>query len=251
MTDLWKKDLFINDNIFYLFNKPIYEYDMQEAGYNLIRAYQLLPQERIDWLSSLSKERRHIVIGKMYKENLAFKENHMNAFKEARKLFFESNDLETSDIISIKKDAIFTTKECKVTRFFEFINFRKKHEYTSYIRLGRKLEFYYSPDNIDIKGLSDKAIDAHSEYMIDFIKSFIDKMETTTRPAVLKYTRKFIDRYKRKELPIGYYRRFDTNSFYDTVNLDGMKLYECDNIDDVDISFNYFTILIKLIKIPL
>ena len=37
---LYKSDTFVNDNIFYLFNKTIYEFDMKNAGYNLSRAYK-------------------------------------------------------------------------------------------------------------------------------------------------------------------------------------------------------------------
>jgi hypothetical protein len=250
-NQLWSKDLYTNNNIFYFFNKPLYEYDMQEAGFNLAKAYSLLPESTVDWLTKLTKERRHIEIGKLYKKDLVFKNTHKETFAKARKMFFEANNLQIEDIVAIKKDAIFTTKECDNTRFLEYINFRPKHQYTSYIRLGRKLELYYNYDILDIKGLSDNAISYHEEYMIKFIKSFFEKMETEERSTVLKYVRRFIDRYKARKLDIGYYRRFDVNSFYDVTSLPGMKLYEYDDVYDVDITFNYFTVLIKLVKIPL
>ena len=45
---LYESDTFINDNIFYLFNKTIYEFDMREAGYNLSIAYKLLSKDKIE-----------------------------------------------------------------------------------------------------------------------------------------------------------------------------------------------------------
>ena len=47
---LYKSDTFINENIFYLFNKTIYEFDMKNAGYNLSRAYKLLPDDKLEEL---------------------------------------------------------------------------------------------------------------------------------------------------------------------------------------------------------
>ena len=110
---LYKSDTFINDNIFYLFNKTIYEYDMKSAGYNLSRAYKLLPESKLEELGRLKKERRSIEIGNIQRVNPEYKERLKLAFEEARRMFFEANDLQQNDIISIKKDAIFTTKYCE------------------------------------------------------------------------------------------------------------------------------------------
>lgn len=38
-------------------------------------------------------------------------------FVEVRKWFFENNDIQDDDILSIKKDAIITTKRCLATEF--------------------------------------------------------------------------------------------------------------------------------------
>ena len=44
------RDLYINPNIFYLFNKEIIEYDMKEAGFSLIQEYKLLDEKEIEKL---------------------------------------------------------------------------------------------------------------------------------------------------------------------------------------------------------
>lgn len=249
---LYKSDTFINDNIFYLFNKTIYEYDMKSAGYNLSRAYKLLPEDKLEELGRLKKDRRSIEIGNIQRANPEYKERLKQAFEEARRMFFEANNLQSDEIISIKKDAIFTTKYCNCTKFLDYIEFRPKHEYSSYIRLNKKIELYYSDSQLDIKGLGDEIIEYHKDYMISFIRLFFQKMETEDAATVLGFMRRFIDKYKRRELPVGYYRRFDRDPRFDTFD-DGIKFYEYweDQKEDLDISFNYIEVLIKLIKIPL
>lgn len=250
---LYKSDTFINDNIFYLFNKTIYEFDMKDAGYNLSIAYKLLPEDKLEELGRLKKERRRIEIGKIQRDNKEFKERLKQAFEEARRMFFEVNNLQVDEIISIKKDAIFTTRYCEVQKFLDCIEFRPKNQYSSYIRLNRKLELYYSEDKLDIKGLSDDVIKYHEDYIIHFLKLFFHKMETEDSAVVLGFMRRYIDKYKRRELPLGYYRRFAIDPYFDIIDEDSIKYYEYweDQKNDVDIKYNFIEVFIKLIKIPL
>lgn len=248
---LWERDLFLNDNILYLFNREIYEYDMQEAGFSLIRTFHMLPDKEIARLLTLSKDRRHIEIGKKYRDDKEFAYKHKRAFMSARKAFFDYNSLEASDIVSIKKDAIFTTKKCTHTQLSEFVNFREKHRYTSYVRLGRRLEVYYGETGVDVKGISDENLELHSEFMLSFITDFISRMEQSPRDSVLRFVRAFIDQYKRRELNIGYYRRFDNYSTYDILSEPSFKAKDYDDIYDVGIMYNFFEVIVRLMKIAL
>ena len=251
-STLYKSDTFINDNIFYLFNKTIYEYDMKDAGFNLSKAYKLLPESKLEELGRLKKDRRKIEIGNLQRADETYKERLKQAFVEARRMFFEANEIKNDEIISIKKDAIFTTRHCEFQKFLDHIEFRPKNEYSSYIRLNKKIELYYAYDKMDIKGLSDDTINYHKDYMIHFIQLFFNKMETEDVSTILGFMRRFIDKYKRRELPIGYYRRFDRDPRFDIFD-DSIKYYEYweDQKEDLDIQFNYNEVLIKLIKIPL
>ena len=250
---LWKYDTFINENIPYTFNTEIIEYDMKEAGFSISKEFKLLDKNTIKRLEKLSKDRRKVTLGNMQNSVAGYKDSLKIAFQEARRMFFEENDLEQSDIISIKKDAIFTTKRCNVQKIGEYINFRPKHYYTSYINLGKKLEFYYSPEELSVKGINDVNIEYHRDYMIRFIKLFIKKMETEDEESVIRFTKRFIDKYKRRELEVGYYRTFDHRSMY-MMNDDSGELYENyfeEDKFDIDITYNYFNIALKLIQIPL
>ena len=253
MYKLWKRDTFINENIPFTFNTDIIEYDMKEAGFSLSKDFKLLDKHTIQRLEKISKERRTIALGKIQNTNKEYKESLKIAFQEARRMFFEANRIEQTDIISIKKDAIFTTKRCDEQKFGNCINFRPKHFYTSYINLGKNLEFYYNPDELSVKGIGDEKLGYHEEYMLKFIKLFIKKMETEDPETVIGFTKRFINKYKRRELEVGYYRTLDHRSMY-MMNDGSGELYENyfeEDKWDLDISYNYFSILLKLVQIPL
>ena len=251
-SKLWKNDSFINQNIPYLFNQEIIEYDMKEAGFSLTKEFQLLDKKIIEKLEKYKKDKRKVELGKIQRDDKDYRDNLKQAFAYARKLFIESNDLEDHDIISIKKDALFIHKKCKNQQFGNHIIFRPKNIYTSYIQLPKKMEFYYNYEKLDVKGMNDENIALHEDYMIKFIKSFFLKMETESEEDVIKFTRRFIDKYKRKELEVGYYRTFDYRSIIEVTTEDDVlyKDYWEDKKEDIDISYNYMNILLKLIQIP-
>ena len=257
VSQIYKKDTFLNKNIFYLFNREIVEYDMEDAGFSLIQEFGLLPDKEIERLKKKGKQKRKIAIGIIQKNDKKFRTDLKEAFSMARESFFISNGLEEEDVISIKKDAIFTKRRCEVEKVGSYINFRKKHEYTSYILLGTKkgkpLEIYYGPFDFAVKGISDSLLAYHEDYMIDFMKRFFSKMQTSDKTSVLQFMRRFVDKYKRRALEMGYYRNFNIVSDFTIINEPDVVYMDYDSsaIEDIDISYNYFNILLKLLKIPL
>ena len=130
---LWQKDLFINENIPYIFNREITEYDMSDAGFSLIQEFKLLPEKEIKELQKLGKQQRKVKIGLIQRENDKLKENLKISFQEARKIFINENKLDNNDIISIKKDAIITIKPCYINKLGDYINCSPKYDYSSFI----------------------------------------------------------------------------------------------------------------------
>ena len=120
-NELWKQDSFINENIPFLFNKEIIEYDMKDAGFSLTQEFKLLDKTIIEKLAKYKKDKRKIEMGKIERDDSKYRDAKKEAFKLARQMFFEANELEVADIISIKKDAIFTTKRCSQQSFGKFI----------------------------------------------------------------------------------------------------------------------------------
>lgn len=253
---IYEHDIFINQNNPYMFNKEIIEYDMKEAGFSLIKEYNLLGKNEIKYLEKLSKDRRTVSIGMMERTNKELVKNKKEAFKEARRMFFEANNININDIISIKKDAIFLNKRIQHTKFKEYIDFRLKNTYSSYIYLGKKLEIYYSSYKTDVKGISDEKLESHNDYMLDIINKFINKCETSTSENSLEFLKRMVSKYKRRELDFGYYRTFDNRSVFEVDVGPEIVLYpelHGVNMDNKEllIDYNFRNIFLKLFKIPL
>lgn len=251
-SDLYKKSTYINHTIQYLFNYGIFEYDLKDAGFNIIRELELLSKSKIKDLESMSKEERKVAIGKLQLKDTVLKENLKLGFEEARRRFFAYYAIRDDEVISIKKDAIFLTRELGPNNNVgEYLNFREKHAYSSYIRFSKRVEVYYNPITIDIKGINHDNLKAHENYMVDFIKSTIAVIETKSKEEVLSKLSRFADKYKSFQLPVGYYREFNERSMY----FDGENYfsedYEIMKSDHINIEYNYFNIIIPFIKILL
>lgn len=250
--ELWKRDSWLNPGIPYLFNRTIVEYDIQSAGLSLIKEFQLLPKETIHKLDQIhDKETRNKKIGLLERENKELVEKKKLAFQIVREAFMKQNELEDQEILSIKKDAIFTTREVPHTEFGSYVSFKKKHQYTSYLRVGkRKIELYYHPTAIDVKGIGDEMLPLHEPGMLAFFASFLRRMETGKAESTLRFLRGILDQYKSYDLPVDYYREFNARSCYTTVTGEEFMEYWEDRKQDLDITYNYF-ILCNLPKILL
>lgn len=252
-SNLYKKDSYTTANIPFLFNSTIIEYDMKDAGYSLIREFKQLPEHTIERLGKLPKDMRKKQIGVLERDDKDFKEVHKQSFVDARELFFISNNIEDGDIISIKKDAIFVTKECDETKLSNYIEFRPKHKYTSFLNLmlKKRIEVYYNPEETDVKGISDDKLLWHQNYMLKFISSFIKRMENDREVDVIEYTKRFIDKYKGRKLEKEYYREFNADSLFRLKGGETTLDVEDYDVWDLDIHWNFKWILLDLIRIPL
>ena len=180
-------------------------------------------------------------------------------FKKARKMFFEENNLNEEDIISIKKDAIFINKKIAVRKFGN-IEFVKKNVYSSYYYInGLELYFSNKKKKIDVKGISDSLIKRHDGFMLDFLIDIFTKNEyDPTLEESAELLLEFAEEYKTKQLPIEFYREFNKICAYKT-NIEmnnGRQIVYLDQIDEhnelvetIDIRFNYLNVIMPLIRI--
>ena len=254
MIKLYERTLWRNKNIDFLFNIPIIEYDIKSAGFNIIKCFKLLPNKDIELLEKMEKKERNIKIGLIQRSNKELTNNLLNGFKEARKLFIESNSLSESNILSIKKDAIFVIdNKCNYTKFNN-IEFVVKNKYSSFIILNKN-EFYINTKDkkIDIKGLGqDKVLEKihiyHDKYILDFILKFT-KMKESNSESIIYYITKFIRAYRNRELDIEYYRelsQLNTFRLFDKELGDYINIDATNDILNVDISFNYINYIVPI-----
>lgn len=254
-SKLYERSLYLNPAIDYLFGRTIIEFDMKSAGLNLIKYYELLPDDTIMELERMEKSARNKKIGIIQRDDSVFKERLSKAFIDVRRMFFEYLMLEDDDVLSIKKDAIFLIDPTiKDTIRFGNIAFIAKNQYTSYLYINRK-EFYIDTINkrVDLKGISD--VSSHDDYLLSFFVKFASMNENSNRrDMIARYLVDFIRRYRSKELPIGYYRRLSQDNNY-VVYQDSIGEYieidETTDIDNIDISYNYINYLVPLVSIYL
>ena len=206
------KTTWMNPNIEYLFNTDIIEYDIQDAGYSLICQYKLLPSKQINELEQIGKgTKRHIAIGMLQRDDKEFSKRLTDKFTEIRTLFLHNNNLTDNDIISVKKDAIYTIGSCKKTSFGK-VKFRPKAQYSSYIRFSQiqNIELYFG-SGIDVKGMSDSSVMKHNLYWMEFFRELFPMIESRN-PRVKRWIMQFINKYKAGELDDEYYVEFNNGS---------------------------------------
>jgi len=249
---LANQHIYTNENLG-LVKSIIREYDMREAGFSLIKEYQLLKKSKIEYLeNNFTKQERTIEIGKLQSSDKNLARNMMDAFREARREFCDLNEIENEDILSIKKDAIFIIKkQCKHLKIGKNIEFSMKNRYSSYCYLN-KVEIYYSVwnDEFDVKGVTNK-----DHLLLTHIYSIIKLNEkVNNKEIVFKNLQNLRLKYLEKKLPLEYYREINPNNGYRFLEKYGRYTPYVDEIDrdildDIDISFNYINFIVPLISI--
>lgn len=249
---LYNRHGYLNKDIPFIISNEIIEYDMVSAGLNLTKKYGLLDPDTISHLERLPKAMRNVQMGLIQKKDREYTKNLQEAFVQGRKLFFEANDLNVDNVLSIKKDAIYTMKTCDVLEF-DGLEFSPKNAYTSYYYLNG-YEFYYNREGIDVKGIDDTKLELHSEYMLGAIYDYMYLQENNTRSRVIKYIRDLARHYKRKEMEIGYYRELNNESLF-RLNIDVLDtefgVEYTDDKNSILINYNFNNYIIPLTRILL
>lgn len=206
------KSTWLNPNIEYLFNNEIIEYDMKDAGFTIVKFYKLVPPEEIKRLERLEKGERNRAIGKLQIGNKELSKALSDKFAEMRTLFVSANKLTDDDIISVKKDAIFTIGPCQQIKFGK-VEFSAKNRYSSYLRLteNMNIELYYADGEIDVKGIGDHGINRHRLYFLTFFQKLFSDLESKN-VSLKRYIKKFVDDYKGGNLDPEFYVEFNNMS---------------------------------------
>lgn len=248
---LWKRDTYLQD-IDYIINSNIYEYDMKNAGYNLAIYYGLLDNKMIDYLEGLTKQDRTIQIGMLMRDNKGFRRNLSEAFSDMRRKFFINNNIQRDQILSIKKDAIFLINTtCDKTKFRN-VEFVMKNRYTSFHKFDR-IEFFYRNRSreVAVKGIRDEKLEYHKDGMLSFLTDIFHLLETSDNSRVVSKIKKFASMYKKMELPIDFYRELNSGSMFTlTIDSTDTKIQSIDYIQGfgIDHSFNYMMYILRLIQ---
>lgn len=250
MSELYMKHSYLNNDIPYLISNEIVEYDMQSAGFNLVKKFKLLSDEKIQILQTMGKKTRQREIGLEIRNNKEFGKTLSEKFVEARKWFFKANQIKDDQVLSIKKDAIVCLTRCLHTEW-DNIHFNEKNIYSSYYYMN-DCEFYYNRDTLDVKGISDDLLELHRDYMLEFIHSFARMNELIKRERIIKFLKDFATHYKNRDLDINFYRELNKQSLFrinEKIGKRNLGVRDYGIKENLNIDHNYMKYLVPMISI--
>ena len=240
-----------NKNTPLISHTQIVEWDIKSANTSIMKQYKLAPMRWIAKVEAMDDHNRKKQVGLRQGKTKGLAKAMEEAFNEVVNQFIELNELEENDIISIKRDAVFIrSRTPKITTIGEYCHFRPKGVYVAFLLLNG-YEFYMKQDgHFDIKGISDEVIPLHQDGILKFIGDFLDDFDYDM-DGLHQYCKDFVSAYKRRELPLDYYRELNGESSFvvltDGGNYHAQSITES-MIDDIDISYNYENIVIPLIQ---
>lgn len=213
---LWKEKNY-TINLSYLFNQYIREYDISKANINVLYSKGIINYQVYNTLYNADRMYRQIYIGMMIKNDSTIQEILSEGIIEYKQKFFEENDINDNDIISIKNDAVFVLNKVPKILNFNNITFVHKNTYTSFMRLN-ELEIYYGnnmeSEIIDVKGIKDIDLELYHMDFLDIIINFIRYIQKEGAEIALQYINSIIHDYVDLKMPINVYRRFRSSNDY-------------------------------------
>ena len=232
-----------------LFNRHITEYDMSKANINVLRAYGAITEEEYNKLYILPKIDREREIGMKIRANYQFQEYITEGVSWAKYMFLSMNNVDLDSIIRIANDAIYVDSltPCMYTSFTKndwTLTFVPKHHFSTYMLLKDVLFFFGdtgSDYDIEIIGIKDENLKYHEPFIM-FLCKVVDTYYNGGKKMALRYINDFIYDYLHKNLDMGYYREFRSDSCW-LLNMPGLGTYRTiiqpDNPSQVNISYNY------------
>lgn len=212
-----EKMLWYNDNIQFLINKNIVEYDMVAASVSVSDVLNLLPKNVIDELKLLPKEKRTRRVGCLQRDDKEYSEKLLAGIRDIRKEFLLTNNLDESNVITLHSDAIFFSSKKKINNIVHGVEFKHKNTWSSYIRYG-KVEMFYNNGVIDYKGIPQDMIYQHTlginKYLINIFQ-MLEDLDTD----IYDYITTFQKNYLQDRLPEYYYTSFGKFGQYKLENL--------------------------------
>ena len=245
-------------NIDYLVSNYIREYDLSKANINILLRNGVINKADYDYYASLDRMTRQRIIGIMIRDVEGVGEILKAGIIEAKKEFFDANDISDHEVLSIKNDAVYLIN--KVAKYTEFgnIEFKEKNLYTSYFKILKKEYYYYfnsitGEEKLDIKGITDDRLVLHKDYFMEFLLVVFNTLETSSIDEALEIIQTFYNRYINLELDLEYYREFNPESLYNLKPISRYKQYKVlaiskDQKDMLDISHNQ-KLIMELYKI--
>ena len=218
----------------FIINNYIREYDLSAANINALYTNGYFDKSAYDLFKSYDKKKREVEIGLLIKRDSRVYEIISSGIINAKKLLFESNNIQDNDVLTIKNDAVFIISKELVNTVFGNYEFKCKNLYNTYLRI-LDLEIYYrdslNSDDIffDIKGISDDKLYLHTA-MVSLISEVCYRVQRYDKSDNIRFIMNIYENFLHRRLPIEYYRNLDSFSKYTIIN--NIGIYSLDNISN-------------------
>ena len=234
----------------------IYEYDIRAANLTMLELSGTINSTVADRLRALPKKDREVAIGKMIAKDKSIGKTIAKGIINAKHRLFRANKIQTDEVLSIKNDAVFISGRRLAVTTVAGVEFVLKHQYAMYQFLDG-LELYYDrrKHSITIKGIRDEIVEHpdHQNGILQFLQTVFDYLLFDRMSDLQEYLIDFAEKYKRKELPVQYYRELNlVNSYRTVIELSGFE-YNLEEISDQDLwminpVYNYMRFVLPIIQ---
>ena len=233
-----------------LIDVPIRVYDIRKANISILTELGYLTKDQYAELYNAQKLDRDIFIGRFQGNNPEASKALADGILEAKRLFFEMNNIEDRDILEINNDAVYIigNKPIRIQQVSSLIYFNLAEEYTSFYSVKKIRYFYYANRITRTEYLRAKGIGSsshlHENFMFDFLKELFFTAQFEGVVNAINLLNIFYNKYINRELDLGYYRTLNASSIIMISNFDQYATYGTDNIYDarlkrvMDISYN-------------
>ena len=218
-NEMFAKTIWMNPAIEYVIRQNIVEYDMQSASLSVARRFHLIPEERLEILTRMPKEKRTKEVGLMQKYDKELSDNIINGILQTRKEFIQANQLTENHIVTLHSDALMFIQNKVINDKIHGVPFIQKHAWTSYLRYGR-IEIFYSDGTIDYKNIPKPMVQQHTLGLNQYLLKVFRMLEDNDFD-IFEYLSKFQRLYLQDKLDEYYYIPFGNTGKY---KLENMKL---------------------------
>ena len=236
----------------WLISKNIQEWDLEKANISVLRQAGMIDDKEYNQLYNLPKQDREVTVGYM-RRNPEIENCIKSGITEARRIFFEYNNIQEENVLYIDNDSITTVHDFRDYsagyingKLSPFINFRVKNKYTSFYRLFNIDFLYYTNGAVEkfrLKNANDQKLKKeHKGYFMDLLLYIAYSAQTTSLEDTIDIIKSIYTQYVNREMEQEFYKEFNQQSMFHVVNTEYHDYY-ANNIfpnylDILDISYN-------------
>lgn len=222
----------------------IIEYDIEKANISILYSRGLISKEMYELLKRSPKYNREVIIGNAMRGNKLLPDTIAQVEQEAILFLLNKNNIQARQIARIANDAIYinTSKDLQYLALDDYVHFRVKSISNVMMQINKHtLVFVTFMDNgnidINIKGINAEKVSMHQDYLCTEIAKMIFIKERVSTQDAIVYLNEFIEKYIKLELPIEYYREFNSSCGY-KLKREGFYILNTDDKYSLDISYN-------------